>query len=66
MTETQPVKQRGHIRPVHRDAAPVQLHAQLVERQIATLGHPLAHEVGVSGQLAAAAECCRRLTKNSS
>ncbi|CDX24944.1 transposase [Mesorhizobium plurifarium] len=48
------MKQTGHVRPVHRDAAPVQLHAQFVERQIAILGHPLAHEVGMSGQLAAA------------
>ncbi|MDX8483313.1 transposase [Mesorhizobium sp. VK24D] len=48
------MKQTGHVRPVHRDAAPVQFHAQFVERQIAILGHPLAHEVGMSGQLAAA------------
>ncbi|TGQ03179.1 transposase, partial [Mesorhizobium sp. M4B.F.Ca.ET.215.01.1.1] len=54
MTEAQPVKQTGYVRPVHRDAAPVQLHAQFVERQIAILGHPLAHEVGMSGQLATA------------
>jgi len=55
VTEAQPVKQAGHVRPVHRDATPVQFHAQFVERQIAILSHPLAHEVGVSGQLAAAA-----------
>ncbi|WP_246684928.1 hypothetical protein [Mesorhizobium sp. B2-7-1] len=48
------MKQTGYIRPVHRSSAPVQFHAQLVERQIAILSHPLAHEVGVSGQLAAA------------
>lgn len=48
------MKQTSHVRPVHRNAAPVQFHAQLVERQIAILGQPLAHEVGVSGQLAAA------------
>jgi hypothetical protein len=54
VTEAQPVKQTSHVRPVHRNAAPVQFHAQLVERQIAILGQPLAHEVGASGQLAAA------------
>ncbi|WP_210212492.1 hypothetical protein, partial [Mesorhizobium sp. M2A.F.Ca.ET.042.01.1.1] len=43
-------------RPIARclDAPLTQLHAQFVERQIAILGHPLAHEVGMSGQLAAA------------
>jgi hypothetical protein len=39
---------------MHRHAAFLQLDTQLVQRQIAILFQPLAHEAGVIGQLAAA------------
>jgi hypothetical protein len=39
---------------VHANTAPLQFHAQFVERQLAALGHAATHEVGVIGKLAEA------------
>jgi hypothetical protein len=54
VTEAQPVEQPADIRAVHAHAASFQLDTQFVQRQIAGLGDPPAHEIDLAGKLAAA------------